>query len=66
MAVEDDEAWKKWDAALANLGTANDALLAHRHLADTHTDKKEAWAQVKLAQSELDTAANEIDPKFKP
>jgi len=29
-----------------------------------HPGKSVAWAEVRAAQSELDAAANEIDPKF--
>ena len=43
------------------LVTANDRFVP---ISSMHPGKSVAWGEVTAAQSELDAAANEIDPKF--
>lgn len=61
MAVELDSAYERWSKAVHALVTANDRFL---QISPRDPEKSGAWAKVRAAQSELDAAANEIDPKF--
>jgi hypothetical protein len=61
MSVELDSAYERWSKAVHALVTANDRFL---QISPTDPEKTGAWAEARAAQSELDAAANEIDPKF--
>ena len=54
MPLEFDSAYERW-------GKANDRFV---QISPRHPGKSVAWAEVRAAQSELDAAANEIDPKL--
>ena len=60
MPVEFDSACERWAEAAHALVTANDRFV---QISARHPESV-AWAEVRAAQSELDAAANEIDPKF--
>jgi hypothetical protein len=62
MAVEDDPAWGRYSRALDKLNAAADR---YRLQPARHPAKAESWAAIRLAQSELDAAANEIEPKYR-
>lgn len=66
MAVENDPAWPRWSKAFDRAVEAGEAVRALSHLPDNHPDKARAWGAMKIAQAELNTAANEIEPKFTP
>ena len=60
MPVEFDFAYERWGKAVHALVTANDRFV---QISPRYSGKSVAWAEVRAAQSELDAAANEIDPK---
>jgi hypothetical protein len=61
VPVEFESAYERWGKAVHALVTANDRFV---QISPRHPEKSVAWAEVRAAQSELDAAANEIDPKF--
>ena len=61
MPVEFGSAYERWGKAVHALVTANDRFV---QISPEHPGKSVAWAEVRAAQSGLDAAANEIDPKF--
>ena len=61
MPVEFDSTYERWGNAVLALVTANDRFV---QILPRDPEKSVAWAEVRAAQSELDAAANEIDPKF--
>jgi hypothetical protein len=48
-------------SVLHALVTANDRFV---QISPRHPEKSVVWAEARAAQSELDAAANEINPKF--
>jgi hypothetical protein len=65
MTVENDPAaWERYNAALETLNQASARLRDLRHLPDHHRDRVEALDAVIRAHIALDTAGDEIDPKF--
>ena len=61
VPVELDSAYERWGKAMDALVTVSDRFV---QISPAHPGKSVALGEVTAAQSELDAAANEIDPKF--